>query len=123
MRAIKVSTVTALPTNGQWDHLFFTYDGSGKAAGVKLYVNGAPVATKTISDTLDRKSMRTPAPLQLGRKSPDEQPARDTRYQDHPSLCAVIDRRKKRRDFPSKTTWRKLPANPRVSGIAINGTR
>ncbi len=82
MRAIKVSAVKPLPTNGQWDHLFFTYDGSGKAAGVKLYVNGAPVATKTISDTLDRKSMRTAAPLQLGRKSPDEQPARDTRYQD-----------------------------------------
>jgi mono/diheme cytochrome c family protein len=82
MRAIKVSSVKPLPTNGQWDHLFFTYDGSGKAAGVKLYVNGAPVATKTISDTLARKSMRTGAPLQLGRKSPDEQPARDTRYQD-----------------------------------------
>ena len=26
--------------------------------------------------------MRTTAPLQLGRKSPDDQPARDTRYQD-----------------------------------------
>ena len=82
MRAIKVSTVAPLPTNGQWDHLFFTYDGSGKAAGVKVYVNGAPVAIKTISDTLARNSMRTAAPLQLGRKSPDEQPARDTRYQD-----------------------------------------
>ncbi|MEA2257509.1 MAG: hypothetical protein QOJ51_334, partial [Acidobacteriaceae bacterium] len=82
MVAIKVETVTALPTNGQWDHLFFTYDGSGRAAGVRLYVNGAPVTTKIISDTLARKSMRTSAPLQLGRKSPDEQPARDTRYQD-----------------------------------------
>ena len=82
MVAIKVSTVKALPTNGQWDHLFFTYDGSGRAAGVKLYVNGAPVATKVVADTLARKSMRTSAPLQLGRKSPDEQPARDTRYQD-----------------------------------------
>ncbi len=82
MVAIKVSTVTALPTHGQWDHLFFTYDGSGRAAGVKLYVNGAPVATKVVADTLARKSMRTSAPLQLGRKSPDEQPARDTRYQD-----------------------------------------
>ncbi len=82
MVAIKLATVTALPTNGQWDHLFFTYDGSGRAAGVKLYVNGAPVATKIIADKLARKSMRTSAPLQLGRKSPDEQPARDTRYQD-----------------------------------------
>ena len=82
MRAIKVATVTPLPTNGQWDHLFFTYDGSGKAAGVKIYVNGAPVATKVISDTLARNTMRTSAPLQLGRRAPDEQPARDTRYQD-----------------------------------------
>jgi hypothetical protein len=82
MRAIKVSTVTPLPTNGQWDHLFFTYDGSGRAAGVRIYVNGEPVATKVISDTLARNTMRTSAPLQLGRKSPDEQPARDTRYQD-----------------------------------------
>ena len=82
MRAIKVATVTPLPTNGQWDHLFFTYDGSGRAAGVKIYVNGAPVATRVISDTLARNSMRTSAPLQLGRKSPDEQQARDTRYQD-----------------------------------------
>jgi hypothetical protein len=82
MWAIKVSTVTPLPTNGQWNHLFFTYDGSGRASGVKFYVNGAPVATKVVSDTLAGKSMRTSSPLQLGRKSPDEQPARDTRYQD-----------------------------------------
>jgi Protein of unknown function (DUF1553)/Protein of unknown function (DUF1549)/Planctomycete cytochrome C/Concanavalin A-like lectin/glucanases superfamily len=82
MRGIKVATVTPLPTDGHWDHLFFTYDGSGKAAGVKIYVNGAPVAIKTVSDTLARNSIRTTAPLQLGRESPDEQPARDTRYQD-----------------------------------------
>ena len=82
MRAIKVSTVTPLPTNGQWDHLFFTYDGSGRAAGVRIYVNGEPVATKVISDTLAHNTMRTSAPLQLGRRAPDEQPARDTRYQD-----------------------------------------
>ena len=82
MRAIKVATAKPLPTDGHWDHLFFTYDGSGKAAGVKLYVNGAPVETKTISDTLAKGSIRTSAPLQLGREYPDEQPARDTRYQD-----------------------------------------
>jgi hypothetical protein len=82
MVGIKVATVTPLPTDGHWDHLFFTYDGSGKAAGVKLYVNGAPVPTKTIADKLAHNTIRTTAPLQLGRKYPDEQPARDTRYQD-----------------------------------------
>ena len=51
MRAIKVSTVTPLPIDGHWDHLFFTYDGSGKASGIKIYVNGAPVATKVVSDS------------------------------------------------------------------------
>ena len=82
MRAIRVSTVTPLPTDGKWDHVFFTYVGSGKSAGVKIYVNGSEVATRTISDTFGGNSMRTSAPLQLGRKSPDAQPARDTRYQD-----------------------------------------
>ena len=82
MEAIKVATVTPLPTDGRWNHIFFTYDGSGKAAGVKIYVNGAPVPTKTVADTLGGGSIRTQAPLQLGRKWPDEQPARDTRYQD-----------------------------------------
>ena len=82
MRAIKVSTVKPLATNGQWDYLFFTYDGSGKAAGVKLYVDGEPAETKIITDTLAHNTVRTSAPLQLGRKFPDDQPARDTRYQD-----------------------------------------
>jgi hypothetical protein len=82
MRAIRVATITPLPTNGHWDHLFFTYDGSGKAVGVKIYVNGASVPTKVIADALGHDTMRTTAPLQLGRKFPDEQPARDTRYQD-----------------------------------------
>jgi Protein of unknown function (DUF1553)/Protein of unknown function (DUF1549)/Planctomycete cytochrome C/Concanavalin A-like lectin/glucanases superfamily len=82
MRAIRVITVKPLPTDGHWDHLFFTYDGSGRASGVKIYVNGSPVTTKVASDTLARNSMRTSAPLLIGRKYPDEQPARDTRYQD-----------------------------------------
>jgi Protein of unknown function (DUF1553)/Protein of unknown function (DUF1549)/Planctomycete cytochrome C/Concanavalin A-like lectin/glucanases superfamily len=108
MRAIKVATVAPLPTNGQWDHLFFTYDGSGRAAGVKIYVNGEPVATKVISDTLARNTMRTSAPLQLGRKSPDEQPARDTRYQDlrlySRSLTAEEAKRLPFEDYVSEIT-------------------
>jgi hypothetical protein len=82
MQAIRVSTVAGVPENGNWAHVFFTYDGSGKAAGVKIYIDGNEAATKVISDTLASRSMRTSAPLELGRKSPDAQPARDTRYQD-----------------------------------------
>src|SRR5262249_18296748 len=39
--ALKVATREALP-RGEWAHVFVTYDGSSKAAGVKVYVNGRP---------------------------------------------------------------------------------
>src|ERR1022692_3220095 len=35
--AIKVASVDPLPLDGKWKHVFFTYDGSGKASGIKLY--------------------------------------------------------------------------------------
>ena len=80
--AIRVSTADHLPLDGHWKHIFFTYDGSGKASGVKVYVNGVPVETKITADTLAQATIRTPAPMQLGWRSPDANPARDTRYQD-----------------------------------------
>lgn len=80
--AIRVSAQAPLPLDGKWRHIFFTYDGSGKAAGVRLYVNGAPVATKVVADSLGQASIRTQAPLQLGMRYPDANPARETRYQD-----------------------------------------
>jgi mono/diheme cytochrome c family protein len=80
--AIRVSAADPLPLDGHWKHIFFTYDGSGKASGVKLYVNGAPVETKVVAETLAQSTIRTPAPMQLGWRSPDSNPARETRYQD-----------------------------------------
>ena len=81
-RALKVVTRKPVAVRGEWHYLFFTYDGSGRAAGVKIYVDGAPAATKSVSDTLDRASIRTAAPMQLGWRAPDALPARETRYQD-----------------------------------------
>jgi hypothetical protein len=80
--AIKVSTAEALPLDGHWQHIFFTYDGSGKASGIRIYLNGTPVATKVVSDTLHGSTIRTKAPMQLGWRYPDATPARETRYQD-----------------------------------------
>jgi hypothetical protein len=79
---IKVSAVEALPVDGHWRHLFFTYDGSGKASGIKIYVDGAPVTTTVAMDKLAQKSIRTQAPMELGWRYPDADPARETRYQD-----------------------------------------
>ena len=47
-------------------HVFFTYDGSGKASGVRIYVDGAPVTTRVVSDSLGHATIRTQAPMQLG---------------------------------------------------------
>jgi hypothetical protein len=80
--AIKVSTVSPLPLDGKWRHVSFSYDGSGKASGVKIYVNGAAVATRVVFDALGHSTIRTQAPMQLGWRYPDATPAQDTRYQD-----------------------------------------
>lgn len=79
---IIVSAVDPLPLDGQWKHIFFTYDGSGRAAGVRIYINGSRVATRIASDTLAGKTIRTGAPMQLGWRYPDAAPAKETRYQD-----------------------------------------
>jgi len=89
--AIKVSTAEPLPLDGHWRHIFFTYDGSGKASGVRLFVNGAPVATKVVSDTLAQSTIRTQAPMELGWRHPDQNPARETRYQDIRVYARVVD--------------------------------
>ncbi len=80
--AIRVSTAKQVVDEGHWQHFFFTYDGSGSAAGIKIYVNGASVSTRVVADSLNHATIRTAAPMQLGMRSPDAQPARDTRYQD-----------------------------------------
>jgi hypothetical protein len=80
--AIRVATVKPLPLDNEWKHIFFTYDGSGRAAGVKIYVNGTLVATRVQKDNLGRSSIHTDAPMQLGWRNPDEHPAKDARYQD-----------------------------------------
>ncbi len=64
--AIHVQTEKDLPF-GVFTHVAFTYDGSGKAAGVAIYVNGEPVKTKTLKDKLTG-SIVTPAPFSIGRR-------------------------------------------------------
>ena len=80
--AIRVVSLTPLPLDGAWKHIFFTYDGSGRAAGIKIFVNGSPVATRVVSDNLRGATIHTQAPMQLGWRDPDEHPAKDARYQD-----------------------------------------
>jgi hypothetical protein len=50
---IAIETTDALPVR-EWTHVTFSYDGSSRAAGMQLYLNGAPAATKIEHDHLTR---------------------------------------------------------------------
>ena len=52
---------------GDWYHIALTYDGSGKASGVFLYVDGRLFETDIVRDSLTG-SIRTNAPLRVGSK-------------------------------------------------------
>ncbi len=68
-----------LPRGG-WEHVFFTYDGSGKAAGLKVYINGVVQKVVVENDTLNG-SIRNSVPTWLGRRH-DAEPMQATAYQD-----------------------------------------
>src|SRR5262249_741600 len=79
--AIEVETPDKVLEVGQWNHLIVAYDGSGKAAGVSLYVDGVPESLNVLKDGL-KESASTEAPLQFGRTHPDSNPLRQTAFQD-----------------------------------------
>ena len=49
--AIAVRARRALPLN-EWSRLVVTYDGSSRAAGIRLYLDGAPLETDVVRDHL-----------------------------------------------------------------------
>ncbi len=53
--AIDLHTVKPIPAN-QWLHVAVTYDGSGRASGTHLYLNGMLAQTRVFADNL-KKSM------------------------------------------------------------------
>ena len=53
---------------GSFSHLVMSYDGSGKASGVKFYVNGKPAMTEVVKDTFSG-TFRTASPLEIGNKA------------------------------------------------------
>jgi hypothetical protein len=64
--ALKVSAKQALPKD-RWNHVAVTYDGTSKAKGVKLYVNGQVQEPDVLNDTL-QDTTRTGVPLKLGQR-------------------------------------------------------
>ena len=62
--ALEVRTRERL-TLGDWYHVAFSYDGTGKAAGLRLYLNGRLLETDVVRDTL-AGPIRTEAALRVG---------------------------------------------------------
>ncbi len=65
--ALHVVTKAEVPIN-QWKHVFATYDGSSKAEGLKLYVDGKRQDVE-ITNNLLTASTITSKPLRIGRRS------------------------------------------------------
>ncbi len=72
-----------------WYHVAFTYDGSGHAAGVHIFVDGKPQEVEVVTDSLNG-SVRTDAPLQFGKRT-DAEPLREARYQDIRIYSRALD--------------------------------
>lgn len=68
--ALKVVGQTQVKAN-EWTHVAVTYDGSSKAAGVKIYYNGQLQKTNVESDKL-KGSIKTSVPFRIGSRSAGE---------------------------------------------------
>jgi Protein of unknown function (DUF1553)/Protein of unknown function (DUF1549)/Concanavalin A-like lectin/glucanases superfamily/Planctomycete cytochrome C len=68
--AIAVRATRALPLK-EWSRLTVTYDGSSRAAGIRLYLNGAPLATDVVRDQLVKDISYRP---EAGDRSADTHP-------------------------------------------------
>ena len=67
--AIKVRTTKHLAKKGQWQHVMATYDGSGKAEGLKIYVDGVAAALETENGAGVTGTIRTGVPFKLAQRS------------------------------------------------------
>ncbi len=65
--SIKIVSRGKLAT-GDWSHVAITYDGSSRAAGLRLFLNGAPLDVEVIRDKLtkDITYEQGPPPFQIG---------------------------------------------------------
>ena len=66
--AIRVMTKGGLKKD-EWNHVFVTYDGSSKGAGVTIYINGKAMGVDVSHDTLT-DTIKVDKPLHIGRRNP-----------------------------------------------------
>ena len=62
--ATRVETKGSLEA-GEWQHVAFTYDGSRRASGIKVYIDGEPAALRVNLDALNQTFLKE-EPLRIG---------------------------------------------------------
>lgn len=68
--ALKVTTTGKALKVKKWQHVLVTYNGSGKADGIKIYVDGKPQKTRVENKTLKPDAtFKSDVPLKLGQRS------------------------------------------------------
>ena len=65
---IKVTTKGNRLKANEWQHVFVTYDGSGKAGGVRIFIDGQPAKVSIDKDSLTG-SIRNAVSLRIGQRS------------------------------------------------------
>jgi len=107
-QGLKVVAKNQVPAN-QWVHVTVTYDGSGKAAGVKVYYDGKPQQTNVESDKL-AGPIDTDVAFKIGQRSSEQ-----------PFQGGLHDLRLYRRELPPADV-RRLARLSRISDIAAKPT-
>ncbi len=68
--AIRVEGPKDAVKPGEWHHVFVTWDGSGKASGLGMYIDGKRVPLKIdVNNIKQNASIRTQTPLRIGQRS------------------------------------------------------
>ena len=88
--AAVIRLLSPLASAKEWNHILATYDGSGRASGLKIYVNGIESKVSIVQDALVG-SIRSGAPLTLGSRYPDAAPMRQTTFQDFRVYRRAVD--------------------------------
>jgi hypothetical protein len=73
--ALKIGTTGNRVKPGMWQHVCVTWDGSGSANGLKIYVDGKIAQTQFLNNTLKKDAnTKTETPLLIGGRSAGESP-------------------------------------------------
>ena len=92
-KALKVVSKNQVPAN-EWVHVAVTYDGSRKASGLQIYINGVVQEKNIENDTLDDSTIRTQTAWRLGQRSDASQltgAVQDLRIQKRVFTAAEVD--------------------------------